>query len=175
MTAKSKCEKLWFSFLMSAGMILFMCSINKLSFEGVSWWNIFQILIHYPLEIIFVMLLSDYVAGPLKEKFIGRIATKHESKNAMILFNALFLVTFMSAVMTLCGPIIGDIGYWTPSFFHWVISTWFDRWRMNFCMAFFINLLLIGPFSRKALTFYQKYRTHSAQRNRGGWQKLDKE
>lgn len=153
---RNKRENLLFNFLMSAGMILFMCTINKLSFDGFSWWNIFQILIHYPLEILFVMLVSDYVASPLKNKFIARIAVKNESKNAMIVFNALFLVTFMSAVMTIFGPVIGDIGYWNREFFEWVFTTWIDRWRMNFCMALFINLLIIGPFSRKMLSLYQR-------------------
>lgn len=153
---KNKREELLFSFLMSAGMILFLCTINKLSFDGFSWWNIFQILIHYPLEILFVMLVSGYVADPLKNRFIARVATQHESKNAMIVFNALFLVTFMSAIMTVCGPVIGDIGYWSRDFFAWVFTSWFDRWRMNFCMALFINLLIVGPFSRRMLAMYQK-------------------
>ncbi len=153
---RNKKEGLLFSFLMSAGMILFLCTINKLSFDGVSWWNIFQIVIHYPIEILFVMLVSDYVASPLKNRLIARIATEHESKNAMIVFNALCLVTFMSAIMTICGPIIGDIGYWNREFFAWVFISWFDRWRMNFCMALFINLLIVGPFSRKMLAIYQR-------------------
>lgn len=153
---KNKRENLLFSFLMAAGMILFMCTINKLSFDGFSWRNVCQILIHYPLEILFVMLISDYVATPLKSRFIARITTEHESKNAMVVFNALFLVAFMSAVMTIFGPVIGDIGYWNRAFFKWVFTTWIDRWRMNFCMALFINLLIIGPISRKMLAIYQR-------------------
>ena len=153
---RNKKEGFLFGFCMSAGMILFLCSINKLSFDGVSWWNLFQILIHYPLEILFVMLVSDYVAMPLQKRFVARIAGEYESRNALIVFNALFLVTFMSAVMTVCGPIIGDIGYWNRDFFTWVFTSWFDRWRMNFCMALFINLLIVGPFSRKMLALYQR-------------------
>lgn len=38
---KKKREELLFGFLMSAGMTLFLCAINKLSFDGFSWWNIF--------------------------------------------------------------------------------------------------------------------------------------
>ena len=65
MKPETRSEKLLMSFCMSAGMILFMCCVNKFQIEGISVEGIWQVLIHYPLEIVFVMVLSEFIASPL--------------------------------------------------------------------------------------------------------------
>lgn len=74
MMPRNKREGLRYGLLMAAGIILFPCTINKLAVNGWSWWNVFQILIQYPLKILFVMAVSDYAALPLQRRFAARIA-----------------------------------------------------------------------------------------------------
>lgn len=162
MKPETRSEKLLMSFCMSTGMILFMCCVNKFQIEGISAEGIWQVLIHYPLEIVFVMALSEFIASPLVGKLLPLVTGPQESPNAMILFRGLFLTLIMSMIMTICGPAIGKLGadYTAPmagysNFFSWLFCTWINRWRMNFTMAFFWNLLCIGPLSRWAVRSYR--------------------
>lgn len=168
MRLETKTEKLLMSFCMSAVMIIFMCSVNKFQVDGVSADAIVQILIHYPVEIVFVMLLSDFAASPIVNRLIPMVAGDHESKNAMIFFRTFFLTLIMSAIMTICGPTIGKLGadYMAPmagysNFFSWAFCTWINRWRMNFTMGFLWSLACAGPFSRWVI---KTYRTAQAGR-----------
>ena len=156
------------NFLMSATMILFMCSVNKFQISGFSGEAVLQILLHYPLEIAAVMLISEFAAKPVVSRLLMRFTSGEESKNAGILFQALFLTTIMSMIMTVCGPLIGRIGgdFVNPfegcsNFQTWCFATWFDRWRVNFTMALFWNLLCAGPFSRWVLGQYKNRKKHS--------------
>lgn len=166
MKLETRGEKLLMSFCMSAGMIIFMCSVNKFQVEGgITLEAVKQILIHYPLEIVFVMLLSEFVASPIVGKLLPLVAGEHESKNAMIFFRGFFLTLIMSMIMTICGPLIGKAGgeYMVPmagyaNFFSWAFCTWINRWRMNFTMGFLWNLACAGPFSRWAVRTYRGYR-----------------
>ncbi len=172
MKLETKGERLLMSFCMSAVMIIFMCSVNKFQVDGVSMNAIVQILIHYPAEILFVMLLSDYIASPVVGKLLPLIAGEHESKNAMIFFRTFFLTLIMSMIMTICGPVIGKLGadYMTPmagyaNFFSWAFGTWINRWRMNFTMGFLWSMICAGPFSRWVI------KTCRARRRQGEFQR----
>ena len=162
MRLETRAEKFLMGFCMSASMIIFMCSMNKFQMEGINADNIVQILVHYPLEIVFVMLLSDFVAAPLVGKLLPLVAGEHESRNAMIFFRTFFSVIIMSMIMTICGPVIGRVGadYMAPmagysNFFSWAFCTWINRWRMNFTMALLWNLACAGPFSRWVVKTYR--------------------
>ena len=71
----------------------------------------------------------------------------------------------MSMIMTICGPLVGRIGgdfsgqfAGYENFIVWCFATWIDRWRMNFTMALFWNLICAGPFCRWAMGKYLKSR-----------------
>ncbi len=159
---------IFMNFLMSATMILFMCSVNKFQINGFNIESAVQILIHYPLEIAGVMVVSEFAAKPVVSRLLKKFCSKEETKNAGILFQALFLTTIMSMIMTVCGPLIGRIGDDFVSSFGgydnfgiWCFATWFDRWRVNFTMALFWNLLCAGPFSRWMMHQYKNRKKHS--------------
>lgn len=69
----------------------------------------------------------------------------------MILFNAAFIVTMMSFIMTIIGGFLGGDNFNT------IISEFFTRWPRNFLAAFFLNLLIAGPASRTLLKAVQNY------------------
>lgn len=171
MSEKRKADLLM-NFLMSVVMIFFMCSVNKLQVSGFSWTAVLEILIHYPLETVLVMLLSGFVGKPAADWLLDKFSGKEESESGKNLLRTIFLTTVMSMIMTICGPLVGRIGgdfsgqfAGYENFIVWCFATWIDRWRMNFTMALFWNLICAGPFCRWAMGQYLKSRQKKEENN----------
>ena len=107
-------------------------------------------IIAFPVTFIIVFLLENLVVGNFKKLFFKKVVSENESKNAMILFNAAFIVTMMSFIMTIIGGFLGGDNFNTI-----IINEFFTRWPRNFLAAFFLNLLIAGPASRALLKAVQ--------------------
>lgn len=149
---RNKKEGIIFGVAMSALMGFFMGLLNiSIHLGGFSLKSIQTAFMAFPMTFVIIFLLENLVVGKLKEIAFKKIVSENESKNAMILFNAVFIVTMMSFIMTIIGGLLsGDT-------FSTIMPEFFTRWPRNFFAAFFLNLLIAGPTSRAILKAVQKY------------------
>lgn len=124
-------------FIMVFGMNIFETTIH------FGMLNLSVLLVSFNTFIfVFIMayLVQYLVVGRMKNYVIKKYLSEEESKLAFILFNIIFIVTFMSMIMTVIGSIIGG-----ESLFY-ILNNYFNIWPRNFCVAFFLNLLIASPF-----------------------------
>mgnify|MGYP004674649355 FL=1 len=149
---RNKKEGIIFGVTMCAIMAFFMGLLNiSIHAGGLNMHSLQTAIIAFPVTFIIVFLLENLVVGNLKELFFKKVVSENESKNAMILFNAAFIVTIMSFIMTIIGGFLGGDNFNT------IISEFFTRWPRNFLAAFFLNLLIAGPASRALLKAVQNH------------------
>ncbi|MCO8193748.1 hypothetical protein [Anaerofustis sp. NSJ-163] len=84
-------------------------------------------------------IIQNLVVGKAKDYIIKTFLKEEKSSLAFMLFNAVFIVTFMSMIMTVIGGIIGGESFAD------VLNNYFNVWPRNFCMAFFLNILVASP------------------------------
>lgn len=110
-----------------------------------------KILCLTPIMWVLAMLLESLIVGRISEKLVDKFCAKTDSFNARILFNILFCVTMMSAIMTIVGGMIG-MGKISIE----PIKMFFHHWPRNFCVAFWCEILLAQPAARKVMTIIHK-------------------
>ena len=98
-----------------------------------------------PFVFIAAYIIQNFAVGKIKDRCIGFFLNEEESETAFILFNAIFIVTSMSLIMTVVGAIIAG------EYVNDILNGYFLIWPRNFCAAFFINIIFAGPISRFAV------------------------
>lgn len=98
-----------------------------------------------PFVFLAAYLIQNFAVGKLKDKCINFFLSEEESECEFMLFNAIFIVTAMSLIMTVAGAMIAG------EYIGDVLSDYFLIWPRNFCAAFFINIIFAGPISRFAV------------------------
>lgn len=96
-----------------------------------------------PIIWIVAMLIEMFIVGKIAEKLVSKFSSETDGFNARILFNILFCVTGMSAIMTVVGAFIGN-GHISLE----PITTFPSHWPRNFFVAFWCEMLLAQPFAR---------------------------
>ena len=149
---RNKKEGIIFGISMCSIMAFFMGLLNiSIHVGGLNMHSLQTASIAFPVTFIIVFLLENLVVGNFKKLFFKKVVSENESKNAMILFNAAFIVTMMSFIMTIIGGFLGGDNFNT------IISEFFTRWPRNFLAALFLTLLSAGPASRTLLNAVQNY------------------
>lgn len=132
--------------------VIVMLTLNiGTAFGGINKESIKVILILTPIIWIIAMLLESLLVGRISEKLVEKFTEPSDGFNARILFNILFCVTGMSAIMTIIGGMIGA-GKLTLE----PIITFPSHWPRNFCVAFWCEILLAQPVARKAMKLLHK-------------------
>lgn len=121
------------------------------AFGGFSKEAIKTILILTPIIWIIAMLLESLLVGRISEKLVEKFTEPSDGFNARILFNILFCVTGMSAIMTIVGGMIGEGKLSLEPFI-----TFPSHWPRNFCVAFWCEILLAQPVARKTMKLLHK-------------------
>lgn len=150
---KTKKEGILFGVIMCGLMVLFMGTINIYIHEGeITKDSTLLALKVFPLVFIIAMLVENILVGRVAKSLTAKFVSNTDNINAIILFNALFIVTGMSMIMTMVGGIMsGGIGI------H-LLSNFVSSWPRNFCMAMFIQLLIVGPTARSVIYNIHKIR-----------------
>lgn len=112
------------------------------AFGGFPKEAILAILKLIPIIWIVAMLVESFVVGKIASKLVNKFTETSDGFNSHILFNILFCVTGMSAIMTILGSLIGNGISFEP------FLTFFSHWPRNFCVAFWCEILLAQPISR---------------------------
>lgn len=128
------------------------------AFGGINKEAIKVILILTPIIWIIAMLLEALLVGRISEKLLEKFTEPSDGFNTKILFNILFCVTGMSAIMTIIGGMIGE---GKPSLEPFI--TFPSHWPRNFCVAFWCEILLAQPIARKVMTLLHKRKDNKGE------------
>ncbi|MBQ3409401.1 MAG: DUF2798 domain-containing protein [Clostridia bacterium] len=112
------------------------------AFGGFSKETMLIILKLIPIIWIVAMLIESLFIGKVAEFLVSKFTENSDSFNTKILFNILFCVTGMSAIMTIVGGLIGTGISLEP------FKTFFLHWPRNFCVAFWCEIILAQPIAR---------------------------
>lgn len=122
-------------------IVMLMLNIGTV-FGGFPKEAILAIIKLLPIIWCVAMLLENFVVGKIANKLVEKFSEKTDGFNSHILFNILFCVTGMSAIMTIVGSLIGNGLSLEP------FRTFFSHWPRNFCVAFWCEILLAQPTAR---------------------------
>ena len=100
-----------------------------------------------PIIFILAMLLESFVVGKISEKLVKKFTEPSDGFNTKILFNIIFTITGMSAIMTILGAEIGNLFSGTGLSLEPVFK-FFEHWPRNFCVIFWCEVLLAQPMAR---------------------------
>ncbi len=104
---------------------------------------------------LFAFLLSSFVVERIARVVVGRFYVPGESANSMICYNLIAFVLMMSACMSILGPLAGQIAECifdngSMDLGH-LIDNWQYIWPRNFCIAFWVELLIAQPVGRRVM------------------------
>ena len=147
---RNKKEGIIFGICMCSIMVFFMGMLNISIHYGEFNSEVMMICLKsFPLTFIIAFIVEGAVVGKINGMLLAKFCGKNDSANAKILFNCFFIVTCMSLIMTFIGGMLGGDSL------SLVTSEFFIRWPINFCAAFFFNILVAGPISRCILRMIQ--------------------
>lgn len=147
----NKKEGIIFGLCICIIMVFFMGLLNiSIHKGGLSFNSIKTNIIAFPVTFIIAYMLETFIIGKINGFLMSKFVPNTDSKNAHILFNAFFIVTMMSFIMTIIGGFLGGDNANT------IFGEFFTRWPRNFLAAFFLNLLVAGPISRLILRKVQE-------------------
>lgn len=130
-------------------LIVSIISVNTIAplimgFEmGFSKTNYLKTLQILPLMWIIVLCLVNFVAKPLVGKLMAKFTKPTDSFNAKTLFNIFFSVSVLSICLTVIGSWVGQRHISLDP-----IQGFFHHWPKNFCITFWIEMLIAQPIAR---------------------------
>lgn len=122
---------------------------------GVSTTSLLTVLKAIPVVFIIAMLIEMFIVGRIANKLVSIFISTTDSLNANIMFRTFFTVSGMSIIMTVVGGILAS------GFNMEVIKEFPISWPRNFCVAIFLELLIVQPIARSVMlvihNFQEKY------------------
>ena len=117
-------------------------------------------LVVWPAIFLVAFILAASVVEKVSKIVVRRYAGPNDSTNAYICFNTIVCVLLMSMSMTLIGGIVGQsigalIGGGTVDIAE-TVMIWPDIWPRNFCIAFWVEMLIAQPAARKAMVMIHR-------------------
>jgi hypothetical protein len=106
-----------------------------------TWWVILKLI---PPIWVIAMLLETFLVGPFSHKMVECFTESTDGFNTRIVFNIIFCVFGMSAIMTLIGPMFGGE-------FLGALKAWPHHWPRNFGIMFWCELLFAQPVARQIM------------------------
>ena len=143
-----------------------MCTFNIARVNGRFGLDILQIsLICMPILWVIVMLLMTFIVGRIANYGAQRFTEPTDGFNTRIVFNIIFYVTMMSASMSIIGPLVGTLisGEFAIA---QVFIDWPVMWPTNFCVAFWVEMLIAQPIARSVMK--RKHMRQIERKNNGG-------
>lgn len=142
----NKKEGIMFTSLMCFCMVFGMSLYNLILHNSFSWINLFVGLLP---GFVVAFILDVFIVGVVAKKLAFKLPINKESKVQLILTISCLMVVGMVTFMSLFGILFeGSIS-------EGLLSAYLTAWKMNLIAALPLQLLLVGPFSRKILTTVQ--------------------
>lgn len=152
---RTKREGIFYGAVMAFTMSLFMNLFNTFLHAGVSMESLGRVLLLQPIIFAIVMLVEGLVVSNLVHKAMKRFVQVKDSPKARALAQTVCMVTGMSLAMSVIGLILAG----TPLVE--LPLRFASVWPVNFCAAFWWQILAAGPIARMALKAVRAY--HSEQ------------
>lgn len=120
----------------------------------------------WPVMFLIAFCLANFVVGRVAVKVLMRYVAPEDSVNARLAMNIMVCVLMMSAILTFVGGLVGGsigamLGGQTVEVVE-VVRNWPRIWPRNFCIAFWVEMLIAQPAARMAMV---RVHTPRARRN----------
>ena len=152
---RTKREGIFYGAVMAFTMSLFMNLFNTFLHAGVSMQSLGRALILQPVILAIVMIVENLIVSNLAQKTMKRFVRAKDSAEAHALARTVCMVTGMSLAMSLIGLILAG----TPLVE--LPLRFASVWSVNFCAAFWWQILVAGPIARMSLKILRSYRKDS--------------
>ena len=150
---RTKREGIFYGVIMAFTMSIFMNLFNTFLHAGISIESLKKALLLQPVIFAIVMIVEGLAVSNLAQKAMKRFVRAKDSTEAHVLARTVCMVTGMSLAMSLIGLVLAGIPLAElPLRFALV-------WPMNFCAAFWWQILAAGPIARRALKAVRAYRS----------------
>ena len=146
-------REVFYGVVMAFTMSMFMNLLNTFLHAGVSMQSLGRALILQPVIFAIVMVVEGLVVSNLAQKAMKRFIRAKDSAEAHALARTVCMVTGMSLAMSLIGLVLAG----TP--LAELPLRFASAWPMNFCAAFWWQLLVAGPVARMTLQIARAYRS----------------
>ena len=148
---RTKREGVFYGVVMAFTMSIFMNLLNTFLHAGVSMQSLGRALLLQPVIFAIVMVVESLVVSKLAQKAMKRFVRAKDSAEAHTLARTVCMVTGMS--LSLIGLVLAG----TP--LAELLLRFASAWPMNFCAAFWWQILAAGPIVRMALKAARAYRS----------------
>ena len=150
---RTKREGVFYGVVMAFTMSIFMNLLNTFLHAGVSMQSLGRALLLQPVIFAIVMVVESLVVSKLAQKAMKRFVRANDSIEAHTLARTVCMVTGMSLAMSVIGLVLAG----TP--LAELLLRFASAWPMNFCAAFWWQILAAGPIARMALKAVRAYRS----------------
>ena len=150
---RTKREGVFYGVVMAFTMSIFMNLLNTFLHAGMSIQSLGRALLLQPVILVIVMVVEGLLVSNLAQKAMKRFVRTKDSVEAHTLARTVCMVTGMSLVMSLIGLVLAG----TP--LSEFLARFAAAWPVNFCMAFWWQILVAGPAARMALRAARAYRS----------------
>ena len=160
--------------------IVYGCVIAGLSSLLIGGYNVFDAmgysldtfgdfvmnyLVIWPVMFLIAFALANTLVGHISGWAVNRIAGPNDSVNARIIINIIVCVLLMSVILTFVGGLVGetigfmmggpevDVGH--------LLDNWPKIWPRNFCIAFWVEMLIAQPAARAVMVWAHTSKKHS--------------
>ena len=152
---RTKREGIFYGVVMAFTMSIFMNLLNTFLHAGVSMQSLGKALLLQPVIFAIVMIVEGLVVSNLAQKTMKHFVRTKDSTEAHALARTVCMVTGMSLAMSLIGLVLaGTTLAELPLRFA-------SAWPVNFCAAFWWQILVAGPIARMSLKILRSYRKDS--------------
>lgn len=150
---RTKREGIFYGVVMAFTMSIFMNLLNTFLHAGVSMQSLGRALILQPVILAIVMVVEGLLVSNLAQKTMKRFVQAKDSTEDHALARTVCMVTGMSLAMSLIGLVLA--GTPLPE----LLARFTAAWPVNFCAAFWWQILVAGPAARMALRALRTYRS----------------
>ena len=150
--------------------IIYGCVIALLSSLIIGGYNVYDnmgydldhivdflsaFLIIWPVMFAVAFLLANTVVMRIANRLIFRFMSPSDSANTYICFNIIVSVLLLSVILTFLGGLIGEtigslLGNGSVDV-QGLLENWPRIWPRNFCIAFWVEMLIAQPAARKVM------------------------
>ena len=152
---RTKREGIFYGVVMAFTMSMFMNLLNTFLHAGASMQSLGRALILHPVIFAIVMIVEGLLVSNLAQKAMKRFVRAKDSAEAHALARTVCMVMGMSLAMSLIGLVLAGAPLAE------LPLRFASAWPINFCAAFWWQILAAGPIARTALKIAQAYRSES--------------
>lgn len=163
--------------------ILYGCVIASISSFLIGGYNVYdslgydlahipdflcEFIFIWPVMFLIAFTLANTVVGWAAGKVVNRYITPTDSVNTFLCFNLIMCVLLMSVILTFVGGVVGEgiacLRYGHELDIVALAEHWPEIWPRNFCIAFWVEMLIAQPAARMTMAAIHKKKMDLAEK-----------